>query len=272
MKQVPMLHVTEVMASEFGVITATVWPLPATGVAPAQAFLVTDVDGGQWRLESCSVRQRAGRQRNMARSPARAGRGVVRRWGRQWTLIVVRSGASAQHAASSPSAMPAERQLELPVDGAHLSTGGGAGMSRVTLVEDPVLERVGSWLQQPAGLPMARDILGQCFMEAWLENRERIMYLHRHAERLHDALGGECGERAGDAEAAEVGEWHRLCHVLRQLADCQLVLIGSQAQVTPVALRRRALGRMLALLAGDAMRLRGGASAGQSPALRNGAG
>ncbi len=261
MKQVPILHVTELMASEFGVITATVWALPATGGARAQAFLVTDIDGGQWRLESCSVRQRPpANQRSMARLPAYDGRGVVRRWGRRWTLVVVRGGASGPGVVRHPSSASAVRQAQQTVGGTHPSTDGGAGMPRVPQAEDPVLERVGSWLQQPAGLPMVRDILGQCFMEAWLANRERILHLHRHAERLHDALGGECGERTDDAEAAVAGEWHRLRRVLRQLADCQLVLIGPRAQVTPVASRRQALRRMQALLADDAMQVERGAA------------
>lgn len=122
------------------------------------------------------------------------------------------------------------------------------------------MERVGSWLHQPAGLPMARDILGQYFMEVWLDNRERILKLHQHAEGLHDACDGECGEQLGHAGVAQVGEWHRLRHVLQHLVECQRVLLGSQAQATPVALRRRALKRMRALLADDAMQVERGSA------------
>ena len=253
-----MLHVTELMASEFGLITAAVRLIPATGVASAQAFLVTDVDGGQWRLESCrSHPQVIGKRRNIVRSHPTRGRRVVQRWGLQWTLIA-RRAASGEGTVRYPPGMPAAPRWKRPGDGGRVPADGHAGV--LPWLDDPVLERVGSWLQQPAGLPMARDILGQCFMEAWLENRERIVQLHRRAESLHDACDGECGEQPGRAGVAQVEEWHRLRRVLRHLVECQRVLLGPQAQVTPVALRRRALQRMRALLADDAMQVERGSA------------
>lgn len=113
------------------------------------------------------------------------------------------------------------------------------------------LERVGSWLAQPAGLPAATDILGQCFVDAWVRNRGQIAIFHARAERMHDALDQHATSEtdAGVRQGGRTGTaWQQHQRVLHGLVECQQMLLGPQAAAHPVAQRKQALRRLASLL------------------------
>lgn len=238
MNQVPIVHATELLAHTFGIVAASVKRrLPADDRSTAR-FEVTDVAGRQWWLESVLLRsQRAMRyQQDPPRSAIR--------WGRYWVLTEAIAGeddGTARHGRRRAGAAP-----DCTQPGWDCADG-------------RALERVGSWLAQPAGLPAATDILGQCFVETWLRNRVHIAAMHTHAEAMHDALArhaSPAGQAVAGALPAGAGnEAYRHQRVLRHLVESQHLLLGCQARGYPVAVRRDALRRLNALL--DAERARG---------------
>lgn len=237
MKKVPVVLVTDVLAQAFGLVTVTLLPAPMTAAISARAFEVVDEDGVRWRLE---VRPA---------SPA-AGQGAplqATRRGLRWTLV--------------PQASRCEDRVRVVAPGRPTA---GAGIAAgVPCVDGRALERVGSWLQQPAGLPRATDILGQCFVTTWLRNRECIARLHARAERLYDGFGGPCGAPGADGAALHAhpdwAEWRHCRRLLQQLVDCQQQVLGPAARDIPTVTRRQALRRLDALLdAGEMIGVRSG--------------
>lgn len=214
MNKVPIVHVTEVLAQAFGIITVSVRRLPAEFAVPASAFDVVDSGGRQWRLHARRVA-----------SATRNGLASAHRWGLQWTLQACTHGL----------------QDDLPT---------------IACADGILLERVGCWLQQPAGLPAATDIPGQGFLDAWHGHRERIAGWHARAEALHDALERHAVEPAdGSVDVQGCGvpcrqphpartAWHRHRGFLQQLVECQALLLGAQAATTPASVRLQALRRL----------------------------
>jgi len=235
MNQVPIVHATEMLTSAFGVVAASVRRQPSHGEGGAARFEVIDDAGQHWWLDV----SRDGRQPEPTRAPGAS------RWGRYWVLreVAAHQDAEGEAAPSAPDLLEPVRACVPP------------GWS---YTDGRVLERVGSWLAQPAGLPTATDILGQSFVDTWLRNRQHIASMHARAEALHDALGRHAsvpGKAAGDSAASPVcNEAYRHQRVLRHLVESQQLLLGRQAAGHPVALRRDALRRLTALL--DAVQAR----------------
>ncbi|GAB3046673.1 hypothetical protein [Stenotrophomonas tumulicola] len=116
-------------------------------------------------------------------------------------------------------------------------------------IDGRALERVGSWLAQPAGLPVATDILGQCFVDAWTRHRSQIATFHARAERMHDALDPQRNRKADVQRAVRIcAAWQHHQRILRGLVECQQLLLGPQAAAHPVARRKQALRWLASLL------------------------
>lgn len=231
MTHVPIVHVTEMLAHAFGILANTVVPQPHAPDRAVVRFLITDRDGACWFLDVSDARQRA------ADLPAEGIQCVARRWGRYWAVLP----AETAGAAAAPGAWVADP---------------ASAVARPRLVlncaDGRALERVGSWLTQPAGLPVATDILGQCFVEAWARHREGIAAVHARVEAVRDALGHPAASEVGEGERA--GQWpigseaYRHQRVLRHLVDSQHILLGPQAAAFPMPQRRATLRRLTALL------------------------
>lgn len=238
MNQVPIVHATEMLARAFGVVAASVRRQSSESEGVMARFDVVDDAGRRWQLEAASLRRQAGR----ARVPG------ATRWGLHWVLREVLSARQPPRDATRPQpAGPVEPALPC-IPHAWACADGRA------------LERVGSWLAQPAGLPTATDILGQAFVDMWLRNRQHIATMHARAEALHDALGRHASALdqapARSASPGVCNEAYRHQRVLRHLVETQQLLFGQQAAAHPVAVRRDALRRLDTLL--DAERARGG--------------
>lgn len=233
MNQVPIVRVTELLAQAFGLIVVAVCRHPVTAGAAVAGFTVTDREGAGWLLR---VSTSASEQRS---------RHVVHRWGCYWTLDpIVAKGARTV-------AVPA-------VSSGHARVGIARKPPAWNCADGRALERVGSWLAQPAGLPPATDILGQCFMDVWNQHRPHIAAMHARAESLHDALerhptgsGNVLTDGASDSPANE-GFRHQ--RVLRHLVSSQQILLGHQASAYPMRRRREVLRSLVALLEAERAR------------------
>lgn len=231
MTHVPIVHVTEMLAHAFGILANTVVPQThATGRAVAR-FFITDREGAGWLLDVSDTRQQP------ADLPADGIPCIVRRWGRYWAL----RPAETVGAAAAPGTLVGDRDSTVarPLLAPYCADG-------------RALERVGSWLTQPAGLPAATDILGQCFVEAWVRHRESIAAVHARAEALRDALehpaAGEVGEGEWSGPWPVGSEAYRHQRILRHLVDSQHVLLGPQAAAFSTPQRRATLRRLRVLL------------------------
>ncbi|KIP87235.1 hypothetical protein SN15_02615 [Stenotrophomonas maltophilia] len=93
----------------------------------------------------------------------------------------------------------------------------------------------------------------------WLSNRQHIATMHARAEALHDALARHASVSgqapAGGAASRICNEAYRHQRVLRHLVETQQLLLGPQAAVHPVAVRRDALRRLNGLLESERARL-----------------
>ena len=93
----------------------------------------------------------------------------------------------------------------------------------------------------------------------WLSNRQHIATMHARAEALHDALARHASVSgqapAGGAASGTCNEAYPHQRVLRHLVETQQLLLGPQAAVHPVAVRREALRRLNGLLESERARL-----------------
>ena len=236
MNQVPIVHATEMLTHAFGVLVASLRRLPREAGDAMTRFDVTDDAGRQWRLEAAPDRRRP--------DPSWAPCAI--RWGRHWVLSEV-----SPQLGDGDVGQP---ELHKPAPGSAATPPGWE------CADGRALERVGSWLAQPAGLPTATDILGQAFVDTWLRNRQHIATMHARAEALHDALGRHASAPGQEAAAGSISmpvcnEAYRHQRVLRHLVDSQQLLLGRQAAAHPVALRRDALRRLDGLLDAERARL-----------------
>jgi hypothetical protein len=236
MNQVPIVHATEMLARAFGVVAASVRRQSSDGEGVTARFDVVDDAGRQWRLEAAPVRRQAGHAWPLGAT----------RWGRHWVLKEVLAGQDGLGDATPPQP---DR-----VEPAHSCI-----PHAWECADGRALERVGSWLAQPAGLPTATDIPGQAFVDMWLRNRQHIATMHARAEALHDALARHASAldqaAAGAATSRVCNEAYRHQRVLRHLVETQQLLLGPQAAVHPVAARRDALRRLNALLESERARM-----------------
>lgn len=230
MNQVPIVHATEMLARAFGVVAASVRRQSNENDGVTARFDVVDDAGRQWRLEAAPLRRQAGHH---ARPPG------ATRWGRHWVLREVLAAQDGPGDATPPQPLLVEPAPPCIPDAWECADG-------------RALERVGSWLAQPAGLPAATDIMGQAFVDMWLGNRQHIATMHARAEALHDALARHASTLeqapAGGAASQACNEAYRHQRVLRYLVETQQLLLGPQAAGHPVAARRDALRRLNALL------------------------
>lgn len=237
MNQVPIVHATEMLARAFGVVAASVRRQSSGSEDVTARFDVVDVAGRQWRLEAAPARRQAGHD---AWPPG------ATRWGRHWMLSEVPAAQDGQGGATPPQP---DRVEPAPSCRPHAWE----------CADGRALERVGSWLAQPAGLPTATDIPGQAFVDTWLSNRQQIATMHARAEALHDALARHASvvgpTPAGGAASRVCNEAYRHQRVLRHLVETQQLLLGPQAAVHPVAVRRQALRRLNGLLESERARL-----------------
>lgn len=231
MNQVPIVRVTEMLLSTFGIAATRVKPRRNDGGNVPWRFDVTDDACRSWQL-TVSCRPPAGLPRSARH---------VHHRGRHWTLVPEPGGDQRPvEILRSPGSSGEQVQHTAPACTAPSA-------------DSRALERVGSWLAQPAGLPTATDIPGQSFVQLWARHRSLIGRIHLQAERRHDARcrdpGAQplpCGEGI-DAPAAAL-------HLLRVLVDCQATVLGPQAAVYPIALRRACLRRLQHLLEAESAR------------------
>lgn len=157
MKSIPIVRVTELLATAYGIFVSEVVTERAAGASEfaLATYRVRDVQGRAWRLSASGAAMAAATGHTA---------GTVCRWGLQWR--VRREACSRQESPPAPMCLA----------------------SSVSNRESGVLERVGSWLHQPAGLPPAFDIPGQAFVTLWHTHRPEIAALHSRAEARHDAL------------------------------------------------------------------------------------
>lgn len=226
MSKVHVVHATEVLLQAFGVVTASVRLAAVTRDACVSVFHVVDAQGGRWRLD---VSRKAQRSLPLDAGLPAESRRIVQRWGRYWMLVAVHAEPLDDPAANDGQADPEPRRC----------------------IDGRALECVGSWLAQPAGLPLPNDILGQCFADLWHLHHPLMARFHARAEQLHDALGphGQGVSVADDAATDGIwSAWLRHRSILRQLVEAQKMLIGPTAVCHPHATRRAALRRLSRLL------------------------
>lgn len=236
MTPVPLILITELLATAFGIHATQVTPrAPAGGDVPS-GFDIIDDDGNGWLLEVSTSPPAPLRHDEEPLGPQAR---HARRWAQYWRLVPGRPS----HAATAP------RPLRMT----------SCNRQAWTCADGRALERVGSWLAQPAGLPTATDILGQCFIETWRRHRDLLSVMHAQAEALHDGL--VC-HAADSAEAVHERSWaastrpeaYRHQRVLRHLVETQECLLGPQAARFSPVQRRAALRRLDALLEAERAR------------------
>ena len=233
MTPVPLIHITEILASAFGIYASKLAPRPSACGELACRCDVTDDRGGRWLLEVSSsppavALPTEGPSASRARSTVR--------WGRHWWVVPL-DAASVKGQRPPPRA---RRQRSV-----------------WTCADGRALERVGSWLAQPAGLPTATDILGACFVETLRRHRDLLAVMHAQAEALHDGLAWHPVDAVdADADADEdvassarlEPEAHRHQRVLRRLVQTQERLLGPQSARFSTVQRWAALRQLARLL------------------------
>ncbi|NIJ70713.1 hypothetical protein [Xanthomonas sp. 60] len=229
MTPVPLIHITEILASAFGIYASKLAPRPSACGELACRCDVTDDRGGRWLLEVSSsppavALPTEGPSASRARSTVR--------WGRHWWVVPL--DVAPMPGQGMPAPMPRPRVAWSCADGR-------------------ALERVGSWLAQPAGLPTATDILGQCFVDTLHRHRDLLAVMHAQAEALHDGLAWHpvaAADNPGDVAWRESlePETYRHQHVLRRLVQTQERLLGPQSARFSTVQRWAALRELARLL------------------------
>ena len=229
MTPVPLIHITEMLASAFGIHASKVAPRQGACGELTYRYDITDDRGKRWLLEVCSPPPAVAPPADGA--AASRGRSAVR-WGRHWRVLPLDVSAVGGQGAPAPAS---QRRLAW------------------SCADGRALERVGSWLAQPAGLPTATDILGQCFVDTLRRHRDLLAAMHAQAEALHDrfACHPEDGDDTDDSVTlrATVGpEAYRHQRVLRHLVQTQECLLGPQAARFLTVQRWAALRELARLL------------------------
>lgn len=229
MTPVPAIRVTEMLASAFGIHACKVTRREVAGTDARLRFDIRDVQDRCWTLEVSPAARGGLPAEDATMSQGR----TALRWGRCWRVAEV----------LSPGQEPLQATPAVPARPAWTCADGRA------------LERVGSWLAQPAGLPPASDILGQCFLDTWRRHRALFSVMHAQAEALHDGLDHHLPMGPSDGPEGQ-GAWapfkqpeaYRHQRVLRQLVEAQECLLGPQAARFSTGQRRAALRRLYTLL------------------------
>lgn len=239
MKQVPILRITEMLATGYAIHAHRIAACTSAPQMAGRCYGVQDDLGRSWRLyaedEVLAQDVVIGTDVGLVRQPTVSGEYQLRKGGIFWTLFAVKRGVPA------PGVQVTAQQQRL------------SARALITAEDSRALERVGSWLAQPAGLPTAGDPLGQRFLEQWQDARPIIGAWHQRAEALHDGLqqwqgaGTESGvARPWLAEA--LADWDAYCWQLHELLELQQRLLGQAAPQIPSHLRQRGLERFAQLL------------------------
>ncbi|WMJ68967.1 aminoglycoside phosphotransferase family protein [Stenotrophomonas sp. 24(2023)] len=192
-------QIIELLQQSYGIAADAVVPRPVGADANAGVYRI-DARRGQWWLKCRSyrvettvwdslhwLRSQLGIEEIVAPWPALTGGAAVQRWGLQFTLFPYVEGLSGFEAALSRAQWQQLGGVLRRLHDAHLPEALQGGLPAVGL-EAGALDTVGSWLQQPAGLPAARDGFGERFLALWRQYQGRIEHLHGRAEQLRATL------------------------------------------------------------------------------------
>lgn len=205
MKQIPIVRVTELLAQAYGIFAMSVTQTPSEFALHEAAFHVDDGQGTRWRLRAqpaiCAThalsRDAAGndtRSLNPPRArPTLSGQAVVVRWNLHWTLFPWGKRVAAQAGTLSTGVADC-RHCRIRTQG--LGCALSAAQDPVEELGIRAMDRVGSWLYQPAGLTTATDIPGQGFTDLLRRHRLWLAMVHARAERLHASRRSDSGNFA----------------------------------------------------------------------------
>lgn len=251
MKTIPIIRITDMLATSYGILSRAVVPLASSTGVSGQRYRVEGSDGRLWHVclagDSGAPGVAISTDARGVPSPSVVGTYHHRMGGHYWTVYALVSLCGV-----------AGRRREVALRQA-LSAG-------PTFAEDGrALERIGAWLAQPAALPPPSDGYGQAFMEHWWQARPWIAAWHERAEALHDVLAASLAEQACAAGTADWADWQAYRWRLHELLELQQRLLGAQAAHLPPALRQQGLDRLASLL-GQGLPVRAGRAPRQARA------
>ncbi len=238
MKAIPIIRVTEMLAQRYALWARSVVHCPPVHADTGCMYQVESTDGRQWCLQ---VSDEAFARNDVLGSllmrephPSLRGEPSVCHRDQYWTLFALAQGESRRVPAAGP----------WPSAGLGLA----ASPPRLRAADTRVLDRVGGWIAQPAGLPTATDPLGGAFVQQWQQALAHVKPWHAYAESLHDALQAEMQALGCGADDPRWLQWEQCCLLLHALQELQLLLLGPRARFQPQAIREQGVQRLAVLL------------------------